>query len=228
MIGDFFISLQITLNMSSVEAIQTKISKYISDLKPSAKGEMSLYSYRKDLRIQVSTAQTVQKATLTKFIQQTQELKPTVAMFISCVDIIPFNVSSTPCLSFMIHSKDLSKRFLEYLESLPDINEPEEEEDEEEEKELKPSKPAKVSKPAKEPKASPIDNYEATQEGFDKYCHEIVKSKIEFKKAQEKWNEQMKAYPKASDFINYIVSLKPPKETKKTKETKETKPAENE
>jgi len=210
--------------MSTLEAIQSKISKYVNDLKPAAKGEMSLYSHTKELRIQVSIAQTVQKASLTKFVQQAEELKPSVAMFVSCVDDIPFNVQSTPCLTFFVNSKDLSKRFLEYLKSLPDINEPEEDENEYSESdnendeneysdsEEKPKKKSKKSvksiKSTKTTKTSFIEAYDSTPEGFDKYCHEVVKSKIEFKKAQEKWSKQMKSYPKVADFIEYVNSLK--------------------
>ena len=202
--------------MSTIEGIQSKISKQIHDLKPAAKGEMTLYSHSKELRIQISTAQQIQKSTLVKFTQQIEELKPIVAMFISCNDDIPFNVQSSPCLTFFITSKELTKRFVEYLGSLPNINEPEEEEESEEEsKDTKPKE--------KKPKISFIESYEPTLEGFDKYCHEVSKSKIEFKKAQEKWSEQMKVYSKLSDFQEYIVSLKPPKPDKPDKSEKKEK-----
>ena len=215
-----------------VNSIVEKLQDAIPDIAVAPKGEMSIYSHSKNLRIQVSNAKDVSEATYKKFEDDAERLKASTAIFISCNEEIGFDVDTAPCLLFFIHIGDLNDRFIEYLGSLPNINSSEEEEDvNEEEEEEKPKPKAKApakgkakapAKPKPEPKPketkpepketkqseSFIDKYDETDEGFEQYCIDVPKSKVEFKKAQAKWSEQMKPFKTLKAFTDHVVSLK--------------------
>ena len=201
----------------SVDSIIEQLKPVIPDIAVAPKGEMSIYSHVKNLRIQVSNAKDVTESIYNKFEQAAFDLKPSVAVFISCVEEIGFDVDTSPCLLFFIHISDLNERFIDYLGSLPDVNENVEEEDAHEEEEDKPAKKP-VNKKAKSKDAddeqearkpqSFIETFDSTVDGFNDYCIKVTKSKIEFKKAQSKWPKQMKAYPTLKSFAEYVCSLK--------------------
>ena len=70
----------------------------------------------------------------------------------------------------------------------------------------------------KKPKESIADTFPATEEGFNDYCKKTAKSKLEYEKAKSRWPESMKAFKNRTEFLEFVTSIKPAKQTK-SKET---------
>lgn len=206
------------------ETIKNLLLPAIPDIDNASKGEMSLFSPSKNLRVFITSAKTVGKSAFENFEQLAFDLKPAVALFVSCQANVKLNFKDSPCIIHYLILEDINERFIEYLKSLPNVAEPE----------VKPktvrasrsstssrssASSAKESKPVK---ASFIDNYDDSPEGFKKYCQEVAKSKIEFKKAVAKWGAEMADYPTLTKFTEHIVSLKEAKESKEVKEANGT------
>ena len=190
-----------------------EILSEIEDLEEAPHGQMTLYSPAHNLRVMINEEDEVTEPMKDEFEVIAKALKPTLALFISTNDEIPFDIITEPIFCIYATPKDLTPRFIEFLTALePDDNGTEEEE-KQTKKASKPKskKSDKTEKKPQKPKSSKedyIDKFDETDEGFSKYCHETPKTKIEFKKAQAKWSEQMKIYKTAKDFTDYIISLK--------------------
>ena len=192
-----------------MEAIKAILST-IEDIEPAQRGEMTLYSPSRNLRVMISTAVKITEQMKDEFEAKASELKPEIALFVSAVDDIDFDICNetsdgSHVLCVYVTREDLTPRFVRMLENMDPVD---------------PAETAKTTKRPARPKAekapakkSPIDDYSDDAEGFDKYCHEIVKSKIEFKKAQTKWPKEMKAYSTLAKFTEYIAKLKESKPT---------------
>ena len=184
-----------------MEAIKAILST-IDDLEPAQRGEMTLYSSSRNLRVMISTAVKVTEQMKDEFEAKASELKPEIALFVSAVDDIDFDICNetsdgSHVLCVYATREDLTPRFIRMLENMDPV--------ETTETTKHPAHPKAEKAPVKK---SPIDDYSDDAEGFDKYCHEIVKSKIEFKKAQTKWPKEMKSYPTLTKFTEYITKLK--------------------
>ena len=215
------------------EEIKSIITPAIDDIDNAPKGEFTLVSPSRNLRILISNAKTITKRMFDDFEVKCESLHPAVGLFIATQTEQTFNVKRISSgVIFAITPEDLTERFLDYLENLPII---ENNEEDQPSRRTSKSAPGKTSQNKSEQKneshsantssrkgtPSVIDDYGDTPEEFERYCREVPKSKVEFKKAQAKWAEQMKDYPKLTDFKEYVDSMKPPKKEKEKEEKPE-------
>lgn len=203
-----------------MEAIKSILST-IDDIQPAQHGEMTLYSPSRNLRVMITSAARVTEKMKDDFEAKACELKPEIALFVSAVADIDFDIANETSdgehiLCIYATREDLTPRFVRMLENMEPvpINETKEPKETSEPKEPKEPKSEKKVTPSKVAKTSAIDEYDDTPEGFDKYCHEIPKSKVEFKKAQLKWPKEMTPYKTASSFTDYVISTKTSKPSK--------------
>ena len=228
--------------LAAFEEIKDKLDDALPDLEKTGVNEM--YSKSKNIMIQITTARKVKNDVYTNFQQDATLRKPALAILISMNDQIPYRIESSPCLSYYIHIDDLNERLIDSIKRLPEIKvikasktKPQAPKAAKEAKETKEAKAAKEAKEttSKKPKAdksekeekeeketkptkvSFIDKYPATVDGFDEYCSEVPKSKIEYTKAKAKWPELMKDFPKLQDFKDYIDALNGNEEPKHEK-----------
>ena len=174
------------------EVVKNILLPAVADIDNAPKGEMSLFAASKNLRIQVTNAKKVNNAIYTDFRHAALELKPAVAIFVSCQDVIPLNFETTPCLLIYVHVSDLNERLIGFIHSLPDL--------------IETSKPK--TKSAKSADNSFIMKYTESHEDFERYCREVPKTKIEFKKAVAKWAEEMNEFPTLAKFEEHIAQVK--------------------
>lgn len=174
------------------EQIKNLLLPAVADIDNAPKGEMTLFAPSKNLRILITAAKKVNSSITTGFQHSSLELKPAVAILVSCQDMIQFNVSTSPCLSFYLHISDLTPRFIEYVKSLPNLIEPK-----------------SKSKPATKPTSdSFISNYTESHEDFERYCREVPKTKIQYKQAVAKWTTEMAEFPTLAKFTEHVVKVK--------------------
>lgn len=186
--------------VNNVEIIKQQFIERLKDITEASKGDMNLYSQSKNIRIQVVNKQKVIKSDYTKFENLIEKLQPSVAIFISFSDNIPFRIKSTihngkSVLELYINHTDINERFLDMIANQEDIPETEE-------------KSLALENSKKKPKESIIESYESTNDGFELYCKNIAISKIEYEKAKSKWSENMKNFENRSKFIEYVKEVK--------------------
>lgn len=227
-----------------IEQVKSTLEEALPDITKAPQGEMNLYSESKNVRVMITTAKKVSKSAYDNFQQLSLDLKPSLALFISCNDEIPWDVQTTPCLSYYLHISKLNEDIINHLKRLPEIKitKPKttrkatkattKTNDEDIDEEPAPKKTVKKTTKTNEtedevintkPKTF-IDGYGNSVDEFDRYCSEVVKSKIEYKKACAKWPREMKEFTTLKSFQEYIVSLKgeEPKQVKvKTNSTLE-------
>lgn len=185
---------------NAIETIKSRFSDYLKDITESSKGDMNLYSPSKNIRIQVANKQKIIKSDYAKFDNLVEKLQPSVAVFISFNDDIPFRIKSIilnnkPVLELFINNTDINDRFIDMLSNQENIPEVEE-------------KSLALENSKKKPKESIIETYESTDEGFELYCKNIAISKIEYEKAKVKWSENMKNFENRSKFIEHVKEVK--------------------
>lgn len=179
-----------------VAVIKDSLIDKIRDLVDSPKGEMTLYSPSKNMRIEVVDKQKITKIDYTRFENLIDKLHPSVAVFISFSDKIPYKIKPTIksgklTLEIYISVDYIDDRFVEMLANQDDLPE-----------EIEMMNAIENSK--KKAKESVIESYEPTIEGFNSYCKKVPISKIEYEKAKSKWPRQMESYENRTKFIEYI------------------------
>lgn len=212
-----------TVNSSSdkteagcVAVIKDSLINKIRDLVDSPKGEMTLYSPSKNMRIEVVDKQKITKIDYTRFENLIDKLHPSVAVFISFSDKIPYKIkpiikSGKLTLEIYISVDYIDDHFVEMLANQDDLPE-----------EIEMMNAIENSK--KKVKESVIESYEPTIEGFNSYCKNVPISKIEYGKAKSKWPRQMESYEDRTKFIEYIRADRQldSKQTKGTSTVKST------
>lgn len=180
-----------------VEQIKSLISESIPDITNASKGEMTLYSPSKNMRIMIFNKQKITQTDYKKFTQLVEELKSSVSVFISCLSHIPFEVISNP-LQFFIELDDLTPRFIEMLSRQQDITQVQ--------KDIVSVSYTKKKKS----QTSKIDSYQNNEESFFKYCEEVSLSKLEFEKSRKKWESIMNELgcTTRDKFKDYIQKLR--------------------
>ena len=163
----------------SIDQIKAQLALFIPDIANAPKGEMTLYSSAKNMRFYILNKQKVASADYKKFSQLVDDLKPSVAVFISCMESIPFEVKANP-LQFYVDQSDLTPRFIEMLAKQDDVTQAQ--------KDI-----ASVAFAKKKVQTSKIDGYANNEEGFNAYVEETNVSSLEFEKSRKKWEQQMDA-----------------------------------
>lgn len=184
-----------TSKATIIDNIKALLVPFLPDIADAVKGEMNLYSSIKNMRFTILNKQKVTAADYKKFTDSVDELKPNVAVFISCECEIPFEVKTNP-LQFYVTDADLTDRFMEMLGAQPDVTQIQ-------------KAIATIAQAKKKPQVAKIDGYQNNEEGFNLYVSETAPSKIEFEKAKKKWDAKMTALDCTTrdKFIAYVKKV---------------------
>lgn len=197
---------------NNVEIIKNRLFSNLKDITEASKGDMNLYSPSKNMRIQIVSKQKVIKSDYTKFEGAIERLQPSVAVFVSFVDNIPFRIKTytikdKTILEIHVNYADINERFIDMLANQEDISELE-------------GKTLALENSKKKPKESYIEQYDSGEKEFNDYCKNVPISKIEYEKAKAKWADLMSQFENRTKFIEYIKKLREPPELPPTPKEK--------